>query len=375
MGSRVQVIISLSTALLLVVLFVVLLVRQSRHYLDPAEEPTGLQSAHSSLADANVAKVSAGELPFGSPTDPEPYKKPETKDYGGDLYRWNLGDLPEGWDREVARRIHDLFQAMEFEDLSSPDITQRVEQARKELEEYLASLGPEALPTLDKILNVEHDFVYRKFIYRGIGNLGPESDLATWILRKYYMSRYEDPRNGSEVLNLIQAMRNLKNETSFEMLSQQILEEDPGHRKYRDKFIMALGEHPRREEAVDIFSQGMDDRSFYVRNKSAQAFGKVRSVETLDLLYGAFEKERIWYVKQTILGSIGKIGEIDAIPFLEEKAREAPESGVRLSAANAIRRIVEKTGDRYGLKVLRQLLRTEPEVKVRQRIREWYGRL
>lgn len=164
-------------------------------------------------------------------------------------------------------------------------------------------------------------------------------------------------------------MGELQNDTSFDQL--RYLAENDTHRMYREKFIVELGNHPRRAEAVDVFDWGMTDPDFQTRNKSAQALGKVASEDTLDSLVRAYGEEPIWYAKQTILGSIGKVGSPDAIPFLEEQARTADESGVRLSAASAIRRIVEKTGDRYGRQVLDELSRSEPDLKVRGLIEGW----
>ena len=361
-----------SLALSLVALFAYLLAEMKS--TSPPAAP-GARTPVEPRARPSAAKVESAELPFGPPTTPNPFEKPPRKRYEGKFYRWNLQEVPGGWDPEVAARIHELLEAMEYDDLSGWETQKRLERARRELPEYLARLGPEALPTLGKILNVEPDFVARRFVFRGIGQLGPRSELATWILRDFYRARYHDPGGVSEMGRLIEAMGFLKNETSFELLSRQARNTEPGHDAYRDKFVVALGEHPRRLDAVDVFADGLDDDSFSVRNKSAQAFGKVRAAETLDVLYDAFERENIIYVKQTILGSIGKIGEEESIPFLEALAREAPERGVRLSAAGAIRRIYEQTKSSYAHGLLRELAATESDPGLQARIRRWYESL
>ncbi|MCZ6793896.1 MAG: HEAT repeat domain-containing protein [Planctomycetota bacterium] len=366
-----------SLALSLVALFAYLLAEMKS--TSPPAAP-GAREPVAPRARQSLAKVEGAELPFGPPTALNPFEKPPRKRYEGKFYRWNLQEVPEGWDPEVAARIHEFLEAMEYDDLNGWETQKRLERARRELPEYLARLGPEALPTLGKILNVEPDFVARRFVFRGIGQLGPRSELATWILRGFYRARYHDPGGVSEMGRLIEAMGFLKNETSFELLSRQARNIEPGHDAYRDKFVVALGEHPRRLDAVDVFADGLDDDSFSVRNMSAQAFGKVRAAETLDVLYQAFEREAferkngIW-VRQTILGSIGKIGEVESIPFLEARAREAPERGVRLSAAKAIQRIYEQTGDSYAHGLLRELAATEPDPRIRARIRGWYESL
>jgi HEAT repeat protein len=162
-------------------------------------------------------------------------------------------------------------------------------------------------------------------------------------------------------------MARLGNQSSFEVLSQ-LAGEGGKVRSYRHEIISALGDHPRRQEAVPLFSRILlDDKSFDARNKSAQALGKIADMRTLGDLYAAYERERIWYAKQTILGSIGKIGNPNSIPFLEAQARGAPEDGVRLSAAKALHRI----GTPYALDVLRSIARSEANEMVRENVAKW----
>ena len=371
MGNRLKIAAPLTAALILTGLFVVLLLHQAGRH-GPEEPAT--PEAVAPQAPPPAGLLPPERIPYGTPTAPDPWKVEEPPRHGGPFYRWNLAgiDLPDDWDPEVAGRLHQLFDDMRFpgiDELEDPVIGARIARAREELEEYLASLGREALPTLATILDVEPDFSARRFVFQAAGKMGPRAEEATWVLRDYYMARQGDPSNRSEVGRVIEAMGFLRNETSFEVLTHLI--DDSAHRIYRDKLIVALGEHPRREDAIDVFARGMHDPSFQTRNKSAQALGKVQSPDTLYDLYEAFDNERVWYAKQTILGSIGKIGEIDAIPFLEEQARGAPESGVRLSAASAIRRIVERTGNRTGKRVLQDLARSEPDAKVRTFIQRW----
>jgi HEAT repeat protein len=319
------------------------------------------------LASLQRTKVNPEEIPFGSPTANDPFRWPQTKPErsSGEFPRWNLKDFPEGWSPEIAKKIHDYFEAMDFDGHDREKVL-TLAKTRKDLVDFLASLGPDAIPTLQAILNAEGDFVDRRQIIEALGNLGPQSEEATLVLRDFFMARYKDPQNLSEIGHVIDAMGHLKNATSFDTLSNFIQRQDL-HR-YRDKFLVALGDHPRREEATGTFLDSLlNDQLEQVRNKAAQSLGKVASPETLNDLYNALDRERWFYAKQTILGTIGKIGDPSSLPFLEEKAKGAKESGVRLSAAGAIRRI----GTASGQQILREIARTEPDPMTRQHFESW----
>lgn len=372
MGNRLKIAIPFAVALTLAVLFVVLL-------LDQAARPGPEGSSGDNVAEGQEDAPPLGEASptpepdrtiLGSPTAQDPYRRPARPRSAGKFSRWNLGKLPRGWDPEIASRLHELLEALEYDHLSSGEVTTRVREAYEELREYLASLGPEAIPTLSTILHAEPDFVGRRRIFEAIGSLGPQSEEATWALRDFYFARRDVDGAHSELVNLVRAMGHLKNDTSYELLRD--LGTSEAHREYRDNFIVALGDHPRAEESVDVFVDAMTgDDVFRVRNHAAQALGKVRSPETLPELYDAYSREPIWYARQTILGSIGKVGDATALPFLETQAREAKESGVRLSAASAIRRIVQATGDPRGRMILEDLAESEPDPKVRSYVRRW----
>ncbi|MEM7263248.1 MAG: HEAT repeat domain-containing protein, partial [Planctomycetota bacterium] len=307
--------------------------------------------------------------PRGDPSQPAP---PPIKRYAGEFSRWNLEDLPDKWDPEIARLLHEYFELIDRDKYRGDDVTE-IQKIRAQLQKYLASLGPEAIPTLGKILNVEPSYISRRDLLVAIGNLGPRSEEATWILRDYYFAIREDPSSRSEMGHVIKAMGSLKNENSFEVL--EWLAKNDEHRTYRDKVMTALSDHPRGAEAVPVFEGGLKDANFHVRNKAAQALKKVGDTEILDVLMDRFEKERVHWARQTILGAIGRIGDSDVIPFLEEQARSAKTDLVRLSAAGAIRRIVQRTGDRYGARVLKSLARSETNDTIRVRIERWASQL
>jgi HEAT repeat protein len=309
----------------------------------------------------------AEQMPYGSPTEKDPFHWPEkpAPRPGAEFPRWDLKEFPEGWDARIAHSIHDYFDAMEL-DLRDEDKLVSLHETRKQFEEFLEGLGPEAVPTLVAVLNAEGDFVDRRFLIKALGNLGPRTEEATYALRDFFLARRQNEENRSELLHVIEAMGALQNETSLQTLTD-FSKRDDLH-SYRPKLVEALGEHPRREETVGTLVGIMhDDPVILARNKAAQALGKIRSEGTLGDLYQAFEKEHYWVNKQTILGTIGKIGDVSSYSFLEDKARNAKEPAVRLSAGGALRRM----GPSVASTALRDLARTEPDPEVRQRFERW----
>jgi HEAT repeat protein len=334
---------------------------------------SGAEGNAQTAALSKIATQLDIEIPAGDPSAVDPWAPRPLERFPGKFSRWNLENVPGAWDDAVAERLHGYFDDLHFEQMDSGEVQVRVQRARENLRKYLASLGPEALPTLAKILDVEPDFIARRDLMDAIGGLGRRSDAATWILRDYYVARRSDPVNRSEIGHLIRAMGHLGSDTAYEQL--RFFAEDASDGEYRDKFIVELGNHPRRDEAVDVFERTLGDESFGARNKAAQALGKVANEATLPALMDAFDHEPMVPAKQTILGSLGKIGSPEAIPFLEAQARGAAESDVRLSAANALRRIVEKTGNEYARGLLDQLVRTESSPEVRRYIETWVDEL
>jgi HEAT repeat protein len=306
-------------------------------------------------------------MPYGTPTEKDPFQwpsKPAPRP-GSEYPRWDLKEYPEGWDQSLARSIHDYFDAMEFDPEDDAKLAS-LHETRKRFTEFLEGLGPEAVPTLVAILNAEGDFVDRRFLIKALGNLGPQTEEATYALRDFFLARRQNEENRSELLHVIEAMGKLQNDTSLQTLGEFVKRDDL--HSYRPKLVEALGEHPRREETLGTLVGIMhDDAVIQARNKAAQALGKIRSEDTLGDLYQAFEKEHYWVNKQTILGTIGKIGNPSSYAFLEDKARNAKEPAVRLSAGGALRRLAPAAAST----ALRDLARTEPDPEVRQRFERW----
>lgn len=297
-------------------------------------------------------------------------QRPAPRPPGEGLKRWSLDHIPEEWNEELALKIAGFFDAMFAAVQSDGDQGPRLEELREALAAYLASLGPEAIPTLSAILGSEVDFVNRRFLITALGNLGPLAEEATYALLELYSKSREQYLARTEMGHVIDAMGSLKNETAYNEITKAI--DDPGTQAwYRDKFIQALGDHPRAAEAVPGIVNVLEtDQDPSCRNHAAQYLGKVRKPEAIDPLISAYEKEqRYFMVRQTILGSLGKIGDERPIPFLFRVATTGDPSGVRLSASRAL--FLIRTPK--SLKTLREVLQYERDEKIRSSILEWLG--
>jgi hypothetical protein len=358
---RLEVTLPLALGLGLIGAFLVLLWRHREPL--PSAQPLAPAGAPEAREISEVLEENLDELKRREEFQPQ---KEKPKPAGTGLQRWIIEPLPEGWNPEIARRIADFFEKIDF-DPADPDSYLEASKALEPLEEYLASLGPDALPTLEAILNAETYFVNRRRLLQAIGNLGPESEAATFPLATYFSRRSGDERNLSEMNYVIKAMGALKNDSGYSAMVGFIGREDLPD-SYRAGFISQLGEHPRRAESTALFSDMMvsSDES-RVRNYSAQALGKVATPDLLPDLMSAYAREPYWPVKQTILGSIGKIGHASAIPFLEDVARSAEHPEVRLSAANALRRVAGVQANA----IIGELAQTETNVSVRKRFITW----
>lgn len=366
---RLQIAAPLAAGLVLIGTCVTLLVRHWSDDRPPASRaPAGAAAPRAGGAIDERFAVHPREVPRVSPTEMAAGVQPHDKAARGPK-RWNIHPLPAGWDPELAAKLAALFGRVDF-DPSDPDTFSDAGKAMEELKAYLASLGPEALPTMAAILKAEPAYVLRLQVLEAIGQLGAHTDAATFVLKDYFQSRMQDLEARSEMNHVIKAMGALKNDSSHGAILGMI--DTPGMPSYyQDKLIIELGEHPLRAESKDVFRTLMiENHDNNVRNHSAQAYGKFGTPADLPDLYDAYEREQRrghWVVRQTILGSIGKIGDPSSVPFLEQEARFAKEDGVRLSAASALRRI----GNNQANAILHDLSNTEPNAGVRGRIIGW----
>ncbi len=296
----------------------------------------------------------------------EELSRPPPAPPGEGLDRWDFENPPEGFDPELAMKLAEFFKDMVLTDRQDAGQLERLLNAREELKKFLASLGPEAISTLSAILEAELDFVNRRFLLYALGDLGPKSEEATFALLDYYNKTKDVEQSQAEMNHVIKAMENLKNDSSYEAITREI--DNPNTDSYfRDKFIKALGEHPRREESIPRIIDIMNkDHDVNCRNHAAQYLGKTENPDTLDHLISRYHREKSWFVRQTILGSIGKIGNPSSIPFLTEAAQNE-DHRIRLSAGRALWRI----GTDKAIDILRMLAPGERNDNNKKNFEDW----
>jgi len=362
MNTKLKVVVPLLLAVALTAVFVLLALQVAQDD-DPGSSVAAERRDPPTTLDSVPTAIP--RVPQNVPGETITYQQERFERFGGRYPRWNIRDFPAGWDHELASDIHAFFEAMAADpDESRPDL----QQIRAELSEFLAQLGPEALPTLAAILDAEPDWVDRRFLLYAVGAIGPQSEEATLVLKDFFLARYQQAGSHSEMIHAIDSMGLLQNDTAFDTLTDFTAR--AGMHSFRPKLIEVLGDHPRREEALgSVVGYLHDDPLATVRNKAAQFLGKVKNGDSLDEVYRAVEKESHWVVKQTLLGTVGKIANPNSVAFLENHARNAPEAGVRLSAARALSRLGTPHADR----VLREVARSEPDPKVRGNMEKWFA--
>lgn len=213
-----------------------------------------------------------------------------------------------------------------------------VAQMLAELEEFLAGLPPEAVPMLLEILDSEEDFVLRRKILYGLGAIG--SAEAALGLADYYEKLINlEADKDSEIAHTIRALGEVDSDVSFDLLEDFITTEN-GRQKHRFRFVQALGDHSNSAAAVPLFTDLMqDDIHFKVRNNAAQALKKASVHTTAPDLERAVMTEQNNYVRQTMMGALGSIGDTGSISTLENIARNDEDPVNRLSAVSAITKI------------------------------------
>ena len=126
-----KVAVPLSMGIVFVMAFVFLLTYVSD---DPQPEVlvTATPGSAAAAAEGTVAPESA--IPLGDPTNPHPPELKKPKNYGGEFPRWNLEELPKGWDPALAANLHAFFTEMEPENKHQRDaLTREISAHRTEL--------------------------------------------------------------------------------------------------------------------------------------------------------------------------------------------------------------------------------------------------
>ena len=104
-----------------------------------------------------------------------------------------------------------------------------------------------------------------------------------------------------------------------------------------------------------------------LRKEAASALGRLRPEGALPALAGALEGEQDPEATRAIVASLGQIRDPSSLPYLEKKARLAPEKEIRLAAASAIASV----GGAEAMAILRSLVTTELDPGMRRHLERW----
>lgn len=260
-------------------------------------------------------------------------------------------------EEEMLGKITELFQAMQWNSALDLSVAHRVARAREELEAYLEGLPPEAVPMLLGLLAEEPDFVNRRFLIRGLGKIG--SAEAILGLEEHYW-RMLALNKESEIKYTVEAMGAADNDIGFEALVRLSREEQA--RPHRWRFIDALGSHSRRVDAVPLFTEALQQDSFFrVRSRAALGLKQAAVVDSAPHIENALKLETNPYVRQAMIGALGGVRDIQSLTVLEEILANDSDLQSRMSAAHSIARI---GGDRARA-ILQAVIDREDHERVR----------
>lgn len=259
-----------------------------------------------------------------------------------------------------AKQIQDAilaFFARMPADVLNVDNPLAILQAREELQEYLDGLPPSAAPILIDILKEEADFVNRRFLLYALADMG--TDIATDGLLDHY-HRMAELDKESEVGHTIKALERVGSAHSFDVLID--LTERDGAIIHRDKFVRALGNHPDSREALPTFTRLMhEDRSFKTRLNSATAIKGTGDTASAIEVERALQTEKNNYVRQSLIGALGTLREVNSLGVLEEILQNDQHHVNRMSAVNAVGRI----GGPEARRILEQVAAEDKNERVR----------
>ncbi len=260
----------------------------------------------------------------------------------------------------VRAKILEGFSLI-FVDAEHPENAPYYQARRAELEAYLASLPPEMVPLLLEILEAEQDFVNRLILLDALGQIG--SDLAADALARHFQYAY-DNQKATQLARSVSALGAVDSDHSYDLLNDFIASESPAAEEHRFRFVEQLGLHSRREESVPLFLElaGDADRA-RVRNKAAQALKRTQRFDSAPAIERLLVEEEHPYVRQTMIGALGAVGDRASIEALAEIARNDDKDDTRASAVESIYKI---GGDR-AKEILREVAETDEDKRVRER--------
>ncbi len=235
----------------------------------------------------------------------------------------------------LREKIDSYFQKTQWDSAMDSSTAHRVARARDELEEFLSGLGPEHVSLLIGLLEEEPDFVNRRFLLRALGRIGTEEALGG-LIDHYWWCTQEQKE--SEVKHTIDALALADNAESFQLLSEFALSEDTITHRYR--FVGALTQSSFSADAVGIYSQLMTDEShFRVRQRAAFGMKISGGLSDVPSIERALQEEVNPYVRQSFLGAIGGIRDVNSIPQVRKILQEDEVLSTRISAVRALLRI------------------------------------
>lgn len=231
--------------------------------------------------------------------------------------------------------IFELFLLCQWNSAMDASTAHRVARARTDLQNLLDSLGPEHVAMLTGILEEEPDFINRRFLLKALGKIGSKEALNS-LLEHYYWANSEGKE--SEVKHTIESLSLANNDASFDILRDFSLSEEDEIHRYR--FVEALTQHSRSEDARDVYGALLEDPShFRVRQRAAYGFkvsGKKVDAQTVE---SALLVEKNPYVRQSYLGALGGIRDVNSIPMVQKILSEDNDISTRISAVRALLRI------------------------------------
>lgn len=234
--------------------------------------------------------------------------------------------------RKISESIFDLFQKCQWNEALDASTAHRVARARNDLEELLEGLGPEHVPMLIGLLKEEPDFINRRFLLKALGKIGSESALVG-LIDHYHWSVEMDKE--SEVKHTIDALAVANTDFSMEILREYSLAEDTIQHRYR--FVEALTRHERSGDAVDIYAELLRDPShFRVRQRAAYGLKTNGGNDHSQSIETALAEEKNSYVRQSYLGALGGIRDVNSIPVVEKILLEDENVSTRISAVRAL---------------------------------------
>ncbi len=235
----------------------------------------------------------------------------------------------------ISTEIFELFQKCQWSKALDASTAHRVARARNDLQELLDGLGPEHVPLLVGMLKEEPDFINRRFLLKALGKIGSD-DALIGLLDHYHWSVEVDKE--SEVKHTIDSLALANSDLSLDILREYSLAEDAIQHRYR--FVGALTQHARAEEGIDIYGALLRDPShFRVRQRAAYGFKITGGKNHSQTLETALGEELNPYVRQSYLGALGGIRDVNSIPVVERILLEDEDISTRISAVRALMNI------------------------------------